>query len=210
MSRGGRPRVHLHLSRETIARTGLALIDRDGQRALSLRNIANELHVGPSTLYGHVRSREELECDIVALLLAEVDTSERPGERWGDGLRRVADSLRQMALRHPRAFLLVALAPVDEPPVLDYAHALSGLSVADMNNEEFLDSWQVVDAFLTGFLLMEAAAISRASQPSERPAGIAARPDSFQRGMATVHSEAAFAAALEVIIRGFRPPRESD
>ena len=169
MSRAGRPRVHIHLNRETIARAGLALIDRDGPEALSLRNLAIELGVGTTTLYGHVRSRDEIVTDIVALLLGEVDTAARPKEPWDDVLRRVAHSLREVVLSHPGAFTLIALAPVDDSPVLDYARAIAELSCAGgMSEEQFIESWQVVDPFLTGFLLMETAAVDAAARQRRR------------------------------------------
>ncbi len=205
MSKVGRPRVHLHLSRETIAQAGLALIDRDGLEALSLRNLAVELGVGTTTLYGHVRTRDEIVSDIVGLLLREVDTTERPGERWDDGLRRVAHSVREMALHHPRAFALVAAAPVDEPPVLDYARSLASLRAAHgMTQDQFVESWKVVDGFLTGFLLMETAAVVRSLSSDRMASDAVSPPDRFQRLMAGVHSAEAFATALEVIIAGLR------
>jgi AcrR family transcriptional regulator len=203
MSRAGRPRVHLHVNRETIARTALELVDREGLDALSVRNVASSLGIGTMTLYGHVRTRDEIVSDVVELLLAEVDVTERPGEAWDDGLRRVARSVREMALRHPLAFSLVATAPVDRPPVLDYARALAALRTTQgIPEEQFVASWPVVDAFLTGFLLMETASIARARQETLRDEAVAANAPSFQRLMGDVQSEKAFSAALEVVISG--------
>jgi AcrR family transcriptional regulator len=211
MSRAGRPRVHIHLSRETIARAGLALIDRDGPEALSLRNLAVELGVGTTTLYGHVRSRDEIVTDIVGLLLGEVDTTARPKEPWDDVLRRVAHSLRDIVLRHPGAFTLIALAPVDDSPVLDYARAIELLSCAGgMSEEQFIESWQVVDPFLTGFLLMETAALERGRQTAREGSGSPSTSGAFRQGMAKAHSDEAFAAALEIIIAGLREKQARD
>lgn len=195
--------MHLHLSRETIARTGLELIDRDGLEALTLRNIASELSVGVTTLYGHVRTRDEIVSDVVGLLLGEVDTTARSGEVWEEVLRRVATSVRAVAHRHPAAFTLVATAPVDEAPVLDYARAIEEASVAGgISEQRFIESWQVVDAFLTGFLMMEATALTRARAAEADDAGTTS--DAFRGDMSKVHSDAAFAAALEIIIAGLR------
>lgn len=205
MSRAGRPRVHVHLSRETIAQAGLALIDRDGSEALTLRNLAVELGVGTTTLYGHVRSRDEIVTDIVALLLGEVDTAARPREPWDDVLRRVAHSLREVVLRHPGAFTLIALAPVEDSPVVDYARAISELSCAGgMSEEQFIESWQVVDPFLTGFLLMETAALERGRQAAQEVSGSPSASVAFRRDMSRAHSDEAFAAALEIVIAGLR------
>ncbi len=204
MSRVGRPRIHRHLSREAIAQTGLALIDRDGLEALSIRNLGSELGVGTTTLYGHVRTRDEIVSDIVALLLAEVDTSERPGESWDQGIRRLTNSVREMALRHPRAFPLVAAAPVDEPPVLNHARRVARVQIAQgMSEAQFIDSWKVVDGFVTGFLLMETAAIVRSLSSEDLPYS-AAQADRFQHLMTEVHSAKAYEAAIEVIIAGLQ------
>jgi len=204
MSRAGRPRVHVHLSREAIARAGLTLVDREGLEALTLRNLARELGVGTTTLYGHVRTRDEIVADVVGLLLGEVDVVASPGESWDQGLRRVAHSVRGVAHRHPAAFVLLATAPVDEAPVVDYARTMAELSRGGgMNGERFIESWEVIDAFLTGFLLMETAALTRATQRAGADPDTAAG-DEFRRDMAGVHSDEAFAAALEVVIAGIR------
>lgn len=211
MSRAGRPRVHIHLSRDTIARAGLELIDRSGLEALTLRNLATRLHVPTTTLYGHVRSRDEIVTDIVGLLLGEVDTAARPKEPWDDVLRRVAHSLREVVHSHPGAFTLIALAPVDDSPVLDYARAIAELSCAGgMTEEQFIESWQVVDPFLTGFLLMETAALERDRQTVKEGSGSPSTSGALRRGMARSHSDEAFAAALEIIIAGLRDKRARD
>ena len=211
MSRAGRPRVHVHLSRETIARAGLALIDRDGSEALTLRNLAVELGVGTTTLYGHVRSRDEIVTDIVALLLGEVDTAARPKEPWDDVLRRVAHSLREVVLRHPGAFTLIALAPVEDSPVVDYARAIAESSCAGgMSEEQFIASWQVVDPFLTGFLLMETAALERGRQAAQEVSASPSASVAFRRDLSRAHSDEAFAAALEIVIAGLREKQARD
>ncbi len=170
MSRSGRPRVHTHLSRENIARAGLEIIDRRGLEALSLRAVAEALGVGTMTLYGHTPDRETLERDIVELLLDEVDVREVPGEAWDDSLRRVARSLREMTLRHPRAFTLVADAPVFESPVLEYAARIRALHARQgISQEQFVAMWSVCDAFLTGFMVMVAQAATRARVQTDRP-----------------------------------------
>ena len=70
----------------------LELVDRKGLEALSMRNVAATLGIGTMTLYGHVRTRDEIVSGIVELLLGEVDTRVRAEKRWVDILRRVAAS----------------------------------------------------------------------------------------------------------------------
>ena len=81
-----------------------------------------------------------------------------------------------MTLRHPRAFPLVAAAPVFESPVLEYAARIRDLHVRqDISQEQFVGMWSVCDAFLTGFMVMLAQAAVRSeeatcAQPPASPA----------------------------------------
>ena len=196
------------MSRESIARAGLEIVDRDGLEALSLRAVAEALGVGTMTLYAHTPDRQALERDIVGLLLAEVDTTQVPGEVWSDSLRRVAHSLRAMTLRHPRAFSLVAAAPVFESPVLEYAASIQALHAQqDISQEMFVAMWSVCDAFLTGFMVMLAQAAIRSEKAAS--SRISTSPDDGEdrelaAGLSNVLSEDAFRRDLEVVLRGLR------
>jgi AcrR family transcriptional regulator len=196
------------LSRQSIARAGLEIVDRDGLEALSLRAVAEALGVGTMTLYAHTPDRQALERDIVGLLIDEVDTGEVPGEAWDDSLRRVAGSLREMALRHPRAFPLVASAPVFESPVLEYAARIRTLhSRQGVSQETFVAMWSVCDAFLTGFMVMLAQAAIRSEEAASAQAP--ARPDGGEgrelaAALSAVLSEDAFRRDLEVVLAGLR------
>jgi AcrR family transcriptional regulator len=203
MSRAGRPRVHEHLSRAAIAEAGLSIIDEDGVEALTMRSLAGRLGVGTMTLYRYVPDRDSLIKDIVESLLTEVDTNADSQETWDQSLRRTAYSLRAMTLRHPRAFELVAAAPVSEPPVLDYARRVALMHVdQSVPDEDFVKIWSVADAYLTGFMIMLAHAVMRA-----RPAATGEGPedaDDLSAGLAGAVSEEAFGAGLNVVIEGLQ------
>ena len=120
-----------------------------------------------------------------------------PGETWDDSLRRVALSLREMTLRHPRAFPLVAAAPVFESPVLEYAARIRALHEPQgISQEQFVGMWSVCDAFLTGFMVMLAQAAIRAEE--------AARP--LPR-LATPRRNQTRGRAQRRALRGGVPPR---
>ena len=142
MSSNATPRRHHHLNREGIARAALELIDRDGLAGLSMRKLAATLHVGATNLYPYVPGREELLLEVIALLLSEVDLSERPGLGWEECVVSVGASLRGMAMRHPHAFPLVASARYDEWPLIDYSRRVEHLfSVRDFRSSSYL-RWQ--------------------------------------------------------------------
>jgi AcrR family transcriptional regulator len=200
--------VHTHLSRESIARTGLEIIDRDGLDRLSLRAVAGALGVGTMTLYAHTPDRQALERDIVGLLLDEVDVARADGEAWDESIRRVAFSLREMTLRHPRAFSLVAMAPVFESPVLEYATRIRALhELQGIDQERFVAIWSVCDAFLTGFMVMLAQAAVRAEDARAGEPALQTRPAEFAglaAGLADVLTEEAFNRDLDLLLTGLR------
>jgi AcrR family transcriptional regulator len=72
MSRTGRPPV---TSRAQIMTAARGLIDRDGWEKLTIRRLAAELGVGATTLYHHVRDKEDL---LIQLLNTYAEQIERP------------------------------------------------------------------------------------------------------------------------------------
>ena len=198
MSRTGRPKVHEHLTRDSVARAALELVDERGADALTMRELATRMGVGAATLYHYVSGREEIVADVVGILLDEVDTRERKEERWDETLRRGTRSLRAMALRHPRAFPLVAAASVDRPPVSDYsARVLALHSNQGIPTESLARMWSTVDAFVTGFLLFSCTSVVEgdAAHADEEPG-----PHLVRRVDAT--SEQAFDYGLDVVLAG--------
>lgn len=144
------------LTKKTVAGAALELIDELGPEALTMRGVAVRLNVDPMGLYRVVADRDGLISDVVELLMDEVDETERPDETWEQTMRRLAASEREMALRHPRAYVLVTTAPTYEGPGLWNAHRVMRLITnGGLSEEEFFDMWNVIDTWITGFLLLE-------------------------------------------------------
>jgi len=196
--RGKRP------SRETIAAAALAVVDRDGLEALSMRRVAAELHVDPMMLYRSVPNREGMVADVVDLLLSEIDVRERHGESWDETLMRVHLSEREMALRHPRAYPLVVLAPRDAESNVAWAQALmSLLEKGGLPRDRFLDVWLVDAPYTNGFLLLETTTALRTGDEHSRAAGNESR-DRFVSELADTASGDSFARGLKLIYGGLR------
>lgn len=187
-----------------IAEAALELVDAEGAQSLSVRTLAGRLDVGAMSLYRHVPGREAIVADVVGLLLDEIEIPAEPGMTWEEGARHVGRSLRAMALRHPRAFALVAGAPSDRSPVLEFAERLRGFYVSHgVPEEEFEAVWGILDAFETGFLLLETQA--RLARPAdEDPAGSgdsgAAADRGLARRMRRTLSEDAYEEGMEMIV----------
>lgn len=94
------------LDRRRVLQGALALVDREGLDALTMRRLGAELSVDPMTVHHHVESKDRLLDGIAELLWEEValpDDSGGPAE----ALRGLARSLRDLFRRHPHAAPLI-------------------------------------------------------------------------------------------------------
>jgi AcrR family transcriptional regulator len=94
------PRVRA-LSREAIVAAGLAIVDRDGLDALTMRSVAQALGTGAASLYAHVASKEELIEMIVEQVIGEIEFPGAPDpDRWVEQLKALAHEMRAVFARH--------------------------------------------------------------------------------------------------------------
>ncbi|MCP2257665.1 transcriptional regulator, TetR family [Streptoalloteichus tenebrarius] len=97
ISRRARP-AKAPLSRDVIVRTGLAILDRDGLDALTMRRVAKELDTGPASLYVYVANRDDLMAAMLDEALAHLPlTSEGT---WQEQLRTLATAAIEAMSRH--------------------------------------------------------------------------------------------------------------
>jgi len=83
------------LSRDLIARTALALVDRHGAEGASIRRVAQKLNVNPTSLYNHVPDRAAMIEDVRALVSARIDSAPLRERPWEEGLVAWARSYRK-------------------------------------------------------------------------------------------------------------------
>ncbi len=103
--------VSAPLSRERILQCALAVADKDGLDAASLRRVASELGVHVTSLYNHVPTKEALLDGIVEELLACADLP--LGETsWEEWVRTFVNELARLALEHSGGFAVLMRRPV--------------------------------------------------------------------------------------------------
>jgi len=95
------------LSRERISKAALEIIDEQGMDALSMRRLGKVLNVEAMALYHHFANKGEVLDAVLDRLVDEVELPPRGSQPPLERLRHFARSHRQMALRHPHAFILV-------------------------------------------------------------------------------------------------------
>lgn len=96
------------LDRERIAAAALALLDAEGEAAVTMRAIAERLGVTAPSLYNHVRSKEALLALVADRVVQQIDASGFGALPWRDALRRWAWSYYDALVAHPNLVPYVA------------------------------------------------------------------------------------------------------
>jgi AcrR family transcriptional regulator len=89
------------ISRDAIVTAAIALLDREGLAALSMRRLAEELGTGAASLYWHVGSKDGLLDLVLDEVIAEGKVPDPDPGRWQEQLKQVARDQRAASLRHP-------------------------------------------------------------------------------------------------------------
>src|SRR5882757_8941342 len=97
------------LSRKQVLRTAIAIADREGLDAVSMRRLAAELNVGPMSLYRHVATKDELVAQMVDEAFGEAELPVPGPEGWRAKLELISRRQWELCRRHlwlPRAVSL--------------------------------------------------------------------------------------------------------
>jgi TetR/AcrR family tetracycline transcriptional repressor len=91
------------LTRTAVVDQALALADRSGLEALTIRKLATELGVTPMALYWHFHGKDELLDGLAERLWGEVDLTVDRHARWTEQIRGLFESLLRVLRAHPAA-----------------------------------------------------------------------------------------------------------
>lgn len=98
--RGRTPRTRVQLDTSTIVDAAMAIADREGPAAMTMRKIAGELGVGVMSLYWYVPTKRELEALVLERLMIESAPPDEPTGDWRTDLASIAYAARGNILRH--------------------------------------------------------------------------------------------------------------
>jgi AcrR family transcriptional regulator len=144
------------LDRERILVTALALLDAEGLAQLSMRRLAAELGVEAMSLYNYLPSKAALLEGVAELILAEIDLPELGVTDWRERLRGGARSLRQVALAHPDAVMLLLAQPLrSEQALRPIELALQTLRSAGFDDLAAVHAFHTLTGFVFGQVLHE-------------------------------------------------------
>jgi AcrR family transcriptional regulator len=144
------------LNKPRIAAAALAIADREGFAAVSMRRVAQELGVGTMSLYYYAKSKAELISAMDDALMAEVLVPTLP-EDWREALTAIALRTRDVFVRHPWALSSMQSAPPGVNAMQHMEQCLEALAHTSMTTEEKLTLLALVDDFVFGYALRETA-----------------------------------------------------
>jgi TetR/AcrR family transcriptional regulator, tetracycline repressor protein len=155
------------MTRDHVLAEALALIDRHGLEALTMRGLAAHLGVTPMALYNHVRDKQDLLRGIAAMILEEVDfTSDDPD--WRERIRFAFRQLRAICLAHSGAARVMEV--VDEAPLSIFALmevTLAALDEIGMATDDAMRAYTLLTNFTLGQVSYELRGPFTALDPME-------------------------------------------
>ncbi|MER6420159.1 TetR/AcrR family transcriptional regulator C-terminal domain-containing protein [Streptomyces sp. NPDC001137] len=157
------------LNRERVLGAALALVDREGLSALSMRRLGAELGVEAMALYRYAASKDALLDGLVEALYLELEerlTAESgtaAGARsWRSELHRIARATYEVCLAHPQAvpllttrMLAVPLARRPLAVLKDHERVLALLREAGLDDAGTAAVFRAFTAWLLGYVSVE-------------------------------------------------------
>jgi AcrR family transcriptional regulator len=170
------------LSLETIVDAASELIDADGFDALTMRRLADRCGVGVMTLYGYVRTKEELLAALANRFLAEVELPVDDDMDWQEQVAAIFRSVRRTFVEHPELARIVALQPVDGGAAYRGAEVIfAAFAQAGLSEREAVVAFEALTSYTAGYTLRD---IARTTSPVELTGLRALPPDGFEHVVA--------------------------
>jgi AcrR family transcriptional regulator len=146
------------LTKQRVLDKAIALADRDGIEALSMRKLGQALGVEAMSLYKHVANKAEL---VAAMVDSVVEQFELPDEEpaWDVAIRRCAIRAHDLLIEHPWACRL-AIVPSDVrtiggPRVRYMEWLLRRLREAGFSPDLAYSAYHTLDSHIFGFTLWQ-------------------------------------------------------
>jgi AcrR family transcriptional regulator len=125
-----------------VVRTALAILEAEGEDALTMRRLARELGVAPMSVYWHVGDREELLDALVGEVLGGIVVDVPAEGPWVERMSAALAALRAQLLAHPHVVPLLARQRRLAPAIIS-----AGVGVLELAVELGLDDAATVEVF---------------------------------------------------------------
>lgn len=164
------------LSVERIAEAALALIDAQGLEQFSMRRLGQDLGVEAMALYHHLPSKGRVLDAVMERLLVEFDIPGPGSMAPMARLRHAVQSYRQIAIRHPNAFVLLVARRFNSAGAFAvYERFLQVFADLGLNPAQTARWFRTLGYFLNGAGMADIA--SREQVPNATPLTLEHAPD---------------------------------
>ena len=190
------------LSRRSALAAALAVVDREGLEALTMRRLGNELGVEAMSLYHYVSSKHDLLDGVVDLAIEVIELPD-PQLHWADWSRQFSRAYRRIALEHPDVFRLIALRPLTTAQALRPVEtALEVLRQAGFDGRHALAAFQTLANYTSGFALEEIAAAGGEGSPTIATLDADEFPRLHELARRPMKRDLGFERGLDIIVAG--------
>jgi AcrR family transcriptional regulator len=143
------------LSRERVLAEAVVLADENGIATLTMRRLADRLHVEPMSLYYHGANKDEILDGMVDAVFGEIELPSMHAD-WKTAMRDRAASARDVLRRHPWAIGRMESRLAAGPATLRHHDAVIGcLRNAGFTIELAAHAFSAIDSYLYGFAMQE-------------------------------------------------------
>jgi AcrR family transcriptional regulator len=140
------------LTLEGIVAAAAAVIASEGFEALTMRRIAEECGVGVMTLYGYVRTKEEILAALSDRLLGEVELPATTDGPWTEQVAAVFRSVHRVFSAHPELAQIATTQPIDGLAAYRGAElVLAALRGAGFDDEVAFCAFDALVCYTAGF-----------------------------------------------------------
>lgn len=203
------------LTRARVLEAAIALADRQGLGALTMRRLGAELGYEAMSLYKHVANKDAILDGMIGRIIDEIEVPAEHAD-WKEAMRRRAHSARAVLTRHPWALGLLETRAATSPAVLAYLNAVLGnLLAADFSARQAARAFWLLDSYIYGQVVQESSLSpgrSGAGEQADR-AAMGAYPHLaaiYRPGPDSGYSlDSEFTFGLELILDGLERLRNS-
>ncbi|MFL6122375.1 TetR/AcrR family transcriptional regulator [Actinophytocola sp.] len=195
------------LTADRLVTATLAVLDRDGPDALTMRAVAKELGMATMSLYRYVSDKDELEVLVVDHVLSAVDLAVPPGD-WRERITEVLTRVREAVVTHTATVPLLLRHRHAVPASLVQIEAmLAILTEAGFTGERRVIAQRTIVAYFLGTLQNEhfgpLAGAGTAAMAAQERLPLLAETAATARG---IGADAEFRGGLEIVLRGLSHP----
>lgn len=184
------------MQRDRIVDAALAVADRVGLEAVSMRAVALEMRASPMSIYRYVRSKEDLLDAMFERVLAML-TSAPAATTWRAALIDMANGGRALLAAHPRWLPLLTRVATPNAAFEGLEHLVSRVAKRVPAWEVASVSFSAVIAYTLGFVLVEQMMLGLDGEPIP-PAQIRAARAALTAGAARTRYPVLAATAEEL------------